>query len=184
MPTAATQLSAANMALKAGDPQLAAYEYEQALLRSDLPDGMRSKAAARLLEAEAAIKRQALESVPWHDERLPWHERLLASETTLLAKFPEPKRRSIVAAAHEPDALPRSRHGFTPLRTSIDEAAPPPSLPLHELEVWQKRALAPSTAAPASAGGAAVSYPWRGVRLASHLREWQVRALQKEMAPP
>ena len=178
-PSVAAQASAANMALKAQEPSLAAYEYEQLLLRSDLTEGLRTTLAAKLLDAEAAIQQQAL-STALLDENVPWQTRLLAPKTALLEALPQPKRRSSVAAAHEPDAPPPSSHGFMALRTQPLETAPAPSLPLHELEIWQRRQL-PPTAPGTSAGAALVTYVFRGVQHASHLRAWQQRALGGQM---
>ena len=171
----AAQLSAANMALKAHEPRLAAYEYEQLLLRADLPEVLRARAAEKLIESEAAVENELPATAPW-DSRMTWQERLLAPVDAVLKTY-APPRRSTVAAAHLPDDAPSSRFGWSAIRTPVElTSMREPSQPPHALELWQRSSLPPTTGSTAEHGRRLVSYPYRGVRLPAHLSAWQTHA--------
>jgi len=172
----AAQLSAANMALKAHEPRLAAYEYEQVLLRADLPEVLRAQAAEKLIQSEAAVENELPATAPW-DSRMTWQERLLAPADAVLKTY-APPRRSTVAAAYLPDDAPSSRFGWSAIRTPVQlTSMREPSQPPHALEQWQRSSLPPTTGSAAEHGRQIVSYPYRGVRLPAHLSAWQAHAL-------
>lgn len=103
------------------------------------------------------------------DEVVPWHERLAGlfkNERALLAEgghaLPEQPLTGAVSVVF---VVPKSKHGFVPMRTRLPE--PPPSLPGKELRKWQQAAVRD--------GAPGVRYTFE-VRGPEHLAEWQARA--------
>ena len=159
----AAQLSAANMALKLGEAELALFEYQQMLLRKDLVGWHRFSVVQKLVAASVALKRKELEQRPWHEQQ--WHELIVGSA---LSSEEEVARSINVMDAHVDPKPPKpsaANPNITPIHTVM--VAPPVSMPYSSLAAWQRERLP----APAHA------YPAGSDPHESHLELWQLEEL-------
>ena len=167
---AVAQLSAANMALKLGEPAIAVFEYQQILLRRELPASLRLKAVAKLLSAAVELKRDehrekyklptSWEDLPKLLEKPNWHQAIIPPSDDELAAtldvYDAPTQESLV-----PPKPRQMGSVVVPMRTEIEEA--PSSMAGAEVQAWQRRLL------PRSSGSA---YPSaRGVADPRHAAE-------------
>ena len=165
------QLSAANMALKMKEPAVAVFEYQQVLLRQDLPAPLRLKAVTKLLTAAIALKRaehqntwklpSSFDDIPKLLQQPKWYEAILPpSDADLMSTL------DVYDAPIAPPVTPKAlgaRSAVTPIRTVRRETYS--SMPAVSLQAWQRRLL------PVSEGGA---YPSSGVADIRHGAPWHV----------